>query len=111
MREASIGQRERATTAERVTAIAITKPNSRNKPPVCPGRKDRGTKTAASVAVVATTAKNTSCVPRTAAARAPMPSLRRRTMFSSTTIASSTTRPVASTKASSVRMLTEKPAR
>ena len=46
-----------------------------------------------------------------AAARGPMPSLRRRTMFSSTTMASSTTRPVASTKASSVRMLSEKPAR
>ena len=49
-------------------------------------------------------------VPSTAAARGPMPAPRRRTMFSSTTMASSTTRPVASTSASRVRMLTEKPA-
>ena len=111
MREASIGQSDSATTADSRTDIASTKPNSRNSPPVCPGRKDSGMKTAASVAVVAMTAKNTSRVPSTAAARGPMPSLRRRTMFSSTTIASSTTRPVASTSASSVRMLMEKPAR
>ena len=86
-------------------------PNSRNSAPACPGRNDSGTKTAASVAVVATTAKNTCRVPSTAAARGPMPCARRRTMFSSTTIASSTTRPVASTSASSVRMLSEKPIR
>ncbi|MNL51665.1 hypothetical protein D3C87_1747790 [compost metagenome] len=68
-------------------------------------------KTAASVAVVAMTAKNTSWVPSTAAARGPIPSVRRRTMFSSTTIASSTTSPVASTIARSVRILMEKPTR
>ena len=111
MREASIGHSDSATTPDSSTAIASVKPNSRNRPPVWPGRKEIGTKTAASVAVVAMTAKNTSCVPSTAAARGPMPSLRRRTMFSSTTMASSTTRPVASTSASSVRMLIEKPAR
>ena len=84
-------------------------PNSRKSAPVWPGRKESGTKTAASVVVVAMTAKNTCRVPSTAAARGPMPWARRRTMFSSTTIASSTTRPVASTSASSVRMLSEKP--
>ena len=68
-------------------------------------------KTAASVAVVEITAKNTCLAPSTAAARGPMPSCRRRAMFSSTTMASSTTRPVASTSASSVRMLSEKPIR
>lgn len=111
MREASIGQRVSATTQDSSTDIASTKPNSRNRPPVWPGRKEIGTKTATSVSVVAMTAKKTSCAPSTAAARGPMPWLRRRTMFSSTTMASSTTSPVASTSASSVRMLTEKPAR
>ena len=46
----------------------------------------------------------------TAAARGPMPFALRRTMFSRTTIASSTTMPVASTIARRVRILTEKPA-
>ena len=68
-----------------------------------------GTKTDTSTAVVVTTAKKTWRVPSTADARAPRPWPRRRLMFSSTTIASSTTRPVASTSASSVRMLIEKP--
>ncbi|CAB4327250.1 hypothetical protein BCH_02642 [Brucella sp. 191011898] len=68
-----MGQSVSATTEERRTAIASTKPNSRNRPPACPGRKEIGTKTAASVSVVAMTAKNTSCVPSTAAARGPMP--------------------------------------
>ena len=67
--------------------------------------------TAASVSVVAITAKNTSCVPSTDAARGPAPMCRWRTMFSSTTMESSTTMPVASTMASRVRMLIEKPAR
>ncbi len=109
-RLAMAGTTVSATTDDRTTAMASVKPNSRNSPPSCPGRNDRGTNTAASVADVVTTAKNTCCVPSTAAARGPMPSLRRRTMFSSTTMASSTTSPVASTSARSVRMLTENPA-
>ena len=111
MREASIGQSESATSMEIATESASVMPNSRKSAPVWPGRNDSGTKTAARVAVVATTAKNTWRVPSTAAARGPMPWARRRTMFSSTTMASSTTRPVASTSASSVRMLIENPTR
>ena len=65
--------------------------------------------TAASVAVVEITAKKTSLVPATAAAFRPRPSRRLRTMFSTTTIASSTTRPVARTSARSVMELTENP--
>ncbi len=99
-----------ATKAESVTEKASTKPNSENSEPVTPGKNEIGMNTAASVAVVASTAKNTWRVPRTAAARAPRPSARWRVMFSTTTMASSTTRPVASTSASSVRMLIEKPA-
>ena len=67
-------------------------------------------KTEASVAVVVMTAKKTSRTPSTAAARGPRPALRLVTMFSSTTMASSTTSPVASTSASRVRMLIDNPA-
>ena len=100
-----------ATNAESTTANAITKPNSEKSRPAVPWKNEIGMNTAASVAVVAMTAKNTCLAPSTAAARAPMPMARWRSMFSSTTMASSTTRPVASTIASSVRMLIEKPAR
>ena len=71
--QSSVGDRltVSATTDDSKTAIASVKPNSRNKAPACPPRNDSGTKTAASVAVVVTTAKNTCWVPKTAAARAP----------------------------------------
>ena len=59
MREASIGQSVSATSAESSTEIARVKPNSGKSAPVWPGRNDSGTKTAASVSVVAMTAKNT----------------------------------------------------
>ncbi len=97
--------------ADRVTEIASTKPNSRKRPPATPGRNEMGMNTAASVAVVEMTAKNTSRVPTTLAARTVRPMLRQRMMFSSTMMASSTTMPVASTSARSVMMLTEKPTR
>ncbi len=109
IRDAIIGQSDSATKAEIATDIASVTPNSRKSWPLCPGRNESGRKTAASVVVVAITAKNTCSVPSTAAARGPSPWARRRTMFSRTTMASSTTSPVASTSASSVRMLTEYP--
>ena len=49
-REASIGQSVSATTLEIITVKASTKPNSVNSPPACPGRKEIGMNTAASVA-------------------------------------------------------------
>ena len=55
------------------------------------------------------TAKNTSFVPAAAAAKGPIPCLRLRTIFSITTIASSTTIPVASTSARRLMVLTENP--
>jgi hypothetical protein len=60
---------------------------------------------------MATTAKPISRMPRKAARTGVMPSSMCRWMFSSTTMASSTTRPIASTKASRVSVLTEKPNR
>ena len=59
--------------------------------------------------VVATTAKKTCRVPSTAAARLASAGPRRRWMFSSTTMESSTIMPVASTSASRVSRLMEKP--
>ena len=92
-----------------MTAIARTKPNSRNRRPAVLGRKEIGTKTETRVTVVATTAKKTCRVPSTAAARLPSAGPRRRWMFSSTTMESSTISPVASTSASRVSRLMEKP--
>jgi len=109
-RDASIGQSDRATMDDIVTDIASTKPNSRNSPPALPGRNDKGMNTAANTAVVVMTAKKTCRVPRTAAARGFKPAFLCLTIFSRTTMASSTTIPVASRSASSVRMLIEKPA-
>ncbi len=59
--------------------------------------------------MVATTAKNTCLAPRWAATSGGSPSSIRRWMFSTTTMASSTTSPMASTRASSVSRLIENP--
>ena len=75
-----------------------------------PGVKASGANTAASVSVIATTAKLISRTPLSAAWNGVRPSSMWRKMFSSTTMASSTTRPMASTSASSVSVLTVKPA-
>ncbi len=58
-REASIGDSVSATNADRMTAKASTKPNSANSRPATPGKNEIGMNTAASVAVVERTAKNT----------------------------------------------------
>ena len=89
--------------------MASTKPNSANSLPAMLGRKAMGRNTETKVAVVARTAKNTWRVPTTAAAIGFMPAARCRSMFSTTTIASSTIMPVARTKARSVRILIENP--
>jgi hypothetical protein len=68
-----------------------------------------GTNTAIKTAVVAITAKNTLRVPTTAAALGPVPSARWRCTLSSTTMASSTISPAASTKCQQRQMLIEKP--
>ena len=68
-----------------------------------------GVNTATSTAVVAMTANATCRDPRYAATSGDSPSSMRRWMFSSTTMASSTTRPMDSTSASRVMRLTVKP--
>ena len=109
--EAIIGVSVSATRLDSTTALTTVRESSTKTRPIWPGRKISGTNTATTVAVVAMTAKNTCRVPRIAASVRGSPSSMRRWMFSSTTIESSTTSPMTSTSASSVRMLIEKPAR
>ena len=68
-----------------------------------------GTKTAASTSVVATIGPVTSRIAFFVASRAESPSRIHRSTFSTTTIASSTTIPIASTSPNSERLLNEKP--
>ena len=104
-----IGDKVSAISAEMPTEEPIAMPSSENRRPIVPSRKMIGTNTAISTAVVAMTAKATWRVPRVAAISGGSPRSMRRCTFSSTTMASSTTRPIASTSASSVRRLIETP--
>jgi len=102
-----MGLRLNATSPEKATAAATEMPNSRNSRPVLPPRNDSGTNTAISTSVVDMTAKPICRAPCTAARSGGSPRSMWRWMFSSTTIASSTTRPMARTAANSVSTLIE----
>ncbi len=104
-----IGDRVSATTPETITAPASVKANSMKSFPVSPPRNPIGAYTAARVSVITMTGNAISRAPVSAAASGSMPSSMWRWMFSTTTIASSTTSPIASTIASSVSRFTEKP--
>ena len=105
-----MGESVSATRPETTTAPARASANSVNSRPVRPGAKASGAYTATSVMVIATMAKPTSREPLSAAWNGVMPSSIWRKMFSSITMASSTTRPIASTKANSVSVLMLNPA-
>ncbi len=78
--------------------------------PVVPGKNATGTKTATSTIPMTMTAEKTSRMASTDARYADLPYSRMcRSMFSITTIASSTTVPVASTMPKSVKVLIENP--
>ncbi len=109
MREHIMGVRVRATKPDTSTAAAKVSANSMNNRPVRPVAKASGAYTATRVSVMAITAKAISRTPKKAACIAVLPSSIWRYTFSSTTIASSTTRPIASTMASKVSVLIEKP--
>ena len=94
---------------EIATAAASTTPNSVNSRPTWPSKNESGTNTAIRVSDVAITAKVTWRVPSTPATNGDSPSSIRRWMFSSTTMASSTTMPIARISARSVSTLIEKP--
>ena len=93
------------------TAPASASANSTNNRPVRPGVKARGAYTAAKVSDMATMANPISRAPLIDAENGSIPSSMCRKMFSNMTMASSTTRPMASTRASKVSVLIEKPAR
>ena len=107
MRADIIGVMVSATMPEMTTAPASVRANSRNSEPVRPPVKASGANTAASVIVIATTGPEISRMPWKAACIGVIPSSMWRWMFSTTTMASSTTRPIASTMASSDRRLIE----
>ena len=98
-----------AIRLEKPTAAASEMPNSPNTAPMLPGMNEIGRITATSTSVVAITAKPISRPPFVAARSVGSPPSMRRAMFSSTTMASSTTRPIASTKPSRVSVLIENP--
>jgi hypothetical protein len=98
-----------AKKPEIATAAATVTPNSRNSRPVVSVRNASGRNTAIVETVAAITANRISFMPRRAASMRGVPSSIQRVMFSSTTIASSTTRPIASVTPSSVSVLIVKP--
>src|ERR1700748_2464382 len=99
-----------ALNAEIDTENAIVSANCRNKIPVVPGKSATGTNTATSTSEVATTAPATSFIATDAAlCGSVIPSTMCRSTFSMTTIASSTTNPVASVIPKSVSVLIESP--
>jgi len=84
-------------------------PNSRRKLPTIPSAKVTGKKTAAMETVAAVAAKAICRAPREAASTGASPCSRWRSMFSSTTMASSITTPTARVRPSSVITLRVKP--
>ena len=108
--EDSIGDSVRATTPEISTAPASENANSVNRLPTRPPMKPMGAYTATSVVVMAMMGSPSSRAPSMAAWKRDLPISMWRCTFSTTTMASSTTRPMASTMASSVSRFTEKPA-
>ena len=105
MRAASIGVSVSATNSEISTEPATVTPNDPRKLPTTPSTNTTGTNTAATENVAAVAANAISRVPMRAAAYASSPPSRWRSMFSSTTIASSITTPTASVMPSSVIVL------
>ena len=107
-REVSIGDSVSATIADTVTAPARVKANSLNSAPVSPFWKPIGTYTAISTTVIARIGPPSSRAASSAACSGVLPSsFMWRSTFSTTMIASSTTRPIASTSASRVSRLIE----
>ena len=104
-----MGVSSRATTSEKNTATAAVMPNSRKNLPGTPPMKPVGRKTATRVRLVAITARPISSAASVAAWIGPLPMRRWRTMFSISTMASSTRMPTTSASDSSVSPLRLKP--
>ena len=95
------------TTPETRTATPIVTANSRNSRPTTPPMNRTGMKTAASEIVIETIVKPISRDPSSAASSGAAPRSMCRTMFSSITIASSTTKPTERVSAISERLSSE----
>ena len=107
--ELNAGESVSALMLEISTATEIVIPNCRYISPVMPGRKQTRTNIASSTAVVAITGPVTSSIDRMAALFGSSPSSISRFTFSITTIASSTTMPIARIRPKSVIRLIEYP--
>ncbi len=102
-----IGDSDSARIAEKITEAAIVTASSANTRPMLSFKNATGANTDTSTTVVAITANATWRVPLNAASSGASPASTRLCAFSSTTIASSTTRPIDSASASSVIRLIE----
>ena len=96
-------------TSEIITAADNVMANSRNSRPTWPSMNSSGMNTATSDRLIDSTVKPTSRAPCSAACMRSMPASMWRMVFSSTTIASSTTKPVATVSAIRLRLLRLKP--
>ena len=105
----SAGLKVSDTKADTTVEAAIVTANWRKNCPEIPEMKAEGTNTAQSVRAMAISAPPTSSIVRCAASLGLRPICRLRSTFSTTTIASSTTIPTASTRPKSERLLREMP--
>src|SRR5450759_2658978 len=99
----------RATSSEKNTAAATVRPNCMKNCPVMPPMKLTGRKTAMIVAEQATTASPISSAASRAASKPLLPMRMWRTMFSISTMASSTSTPATSERARRLIWLSVKP--
>src|SRR5258707_11552743 len=105
----SAGLSVNETKQEMTVDAAIVTANCRKNNPEIPERNAEGTKTAQRVSAIEMRAPTTSSIVRWAASDGGIPDLMLRSTFSTTTIASSTTIPTASTRPNSDRLLIEIP--
>ena len=108
-RAASIGVISRATVSDASTATTAVQPNCLKMSPGMPLIIAVGRNTATSVMLVAMTARPISVAASIAACNGGLPPRKCRTMFSTSTMASSTSNPMTSDSASSVTVFIEKP--
>src|ERR1700722_18191070 len=106
---ARAGLKLSALNAEMITEIAMVTANCWYNRPVMPGMKAVGMNTAESTRAMPMTGPEISCMAFSAASFGAMPSSIWRSTASTTTIASSTTRPIASTMPNIDSVLMEKP--
>ena len=104
-----MGVRIRATTSEANTAKAAVQPNCTKNLPGTPLMNAVGKNTATKVKVVAITANPISSAASMAAAKGVLPMCKCRSIFSTSTMASSTKMPTTNDKANKLMTLIEKP--